>query len=78
MKLPGYPMRWLLGCVALFVATPFLAFPEIMGDVGPRNIPLWRDLAGIALLGMSGMGAMVSFKWWLRERRRAAKSADLA
>jgi hypothetical protein len=62
-----------MGSVALFLATPFLAFPEIMGDQGPRNIPLWRDFAGIFLFAISGMGAVVSLKWWLRERRTQMK-----
>jgi hypothetical protein len=70
MKLPGYPARWLMGSVAFFLATPFLAFPEIMGDQGPRNIPLWRDCAGIALLAISGGGVYVSAKRVMRERRK--------
>ncbi len=73
MQLPGYPARWLMASVALFLATPFLAFPEIMGDHGPRDIPTWRNLAGLALLAISGMGALVSLAQMLRQRRRRMK-----
>ncbi len=76
MKLPGYPARWLIGSVALFLATPFLAFPEIMSDQGPRDIPTWRNLAGLALLGISGLGAVASLLQLLRQRRRRVKLAQ--
>jgi len=68
--------RWFLGCVAFFLATPFLAFPQIMGGTGPRYVPMWRNAAGIALLALSGMGALVSLRWMLRERRHRLKPTD--
>jgi len=60
--------RWLVGSVALLIATPFAAFPEIMGDVGPRNLPLWRNLLGAGLLGLAAVGILVSLAGMVRSR----------
>jgi len=46
--------------LALLVITPFAVFPEIVGDVGPRNIPLWRNVLGIALLAVAALGIAAS------------------
>jgi hypothetical protein len=55
------PWRWLLlASLALLVITPFAVFPEIVGDVGPRNIPLWRNVLGIALLAVAALGIAAS------------------
>jgi len=50
----------LLASLALLVITPFAVFPEIVGDVGPRNIPLWRNVLGIALLAVAALGIAAS------------------
>jgi hypothetical protein len=53
----------------LLIATPFVVFPEIMGDVGPRNIPLWRNALGIGLIGVAALGIAASLAGLLFARK---------
>jgi|HubBroStandDraft_2_1064218.scaffolds.fasta_scaffold591135_1 hypothetical protein len=55
-----HPVRWLLLSIALLLLTPFAVFPEIMGDVGPRNVSLWRNVLGIVLLAVAALGIIFS------------------
>jgi hypothetical protein len=68
--------RWLLGSVGLLIATPFAAFPEIMGDVGPRNVPLWRNFLGAGLLGLAMVGIAVSLVAMARSRWQGTRAAS--
>jgi len=67
------PLRWLLLSLALLLLTPFVFFPEIMGDVGPRNVPLWRNALGVALLAVAALGIVASLVRWLRGRKIASR-----
>jgi hypothetical protein len=65
---------WLVASLAVLCLTPFFIFPEIMGDVGPRQVPMWRNCIGGALLAIAAAGLVVSMIGMLRAMRRREKS----
>ncbi len=65
-----HPLRWLIVSFALLVLTPFAVFPEIMGDIGPRNVALWRNLLALGLLGLAVSGIFVSLASLMYRRMR--------
>jgi drug/metabolite transporter (DMT)-like permease len=67
-----HPIRWLGASVALLLLTPFAVFPEIMGDIGPQHVALWRNILGMGLIGVAAVGIAVSLIV-IMKRRTAAK-----
>jgi len=65
---------WLVASLAVLCLTPFFIFPEIMGDVGPRQVSLWRNCVGGALLAIAAAGLVVAMVGMLRAMRRRKKS----
>lgn len=62
--------RWLVVSVVALLLTPFVTFPEIMGDAGPRTVPLWRNVLGCMMLVLSIFAILWTSLAVLRERRR--------
>jgi hypothetical protein len=75
MKHPG---RWLTASTALLLLTPFAIFPEIIGDLGPQHVQLWRNILGAVLLGLAWGGIVVSLAAMVKRRmlERRMKPAD--
>lgn len=64
-----HPVRWLLASVALLLLTPFAVFPEIMGDAGPQNVAMWRNILGMGLIGVAAAGIAGSLIGFMMRRR---------
>jgi hypothetical protein len=64
------PLGMLLLFTCVLILTPFAVFPEIMGDIGPRNVPLWRNALGIVLLAVAALGIAGSLIGFFVGRKR--------
>jgi hypothetical protein len=57
--------------LAVLVLSPFVFFPEIMGDAGPRDVAPLRNYAALAamILGASAalLGAIATLRHWRGE-----------
>jgi uncharacterized membrane protein YidH (DUF202 family) len=62
------PLALFLISAGVFILTPFVVFPEVMGDVGPRNVPLWRNCLGVALLAVAMAGMVFALLQMVREQ----------
>lgn len=72
-KSSGKFLALLLASLGILVLTPFVVFPEIMGDLGPRSVPLWRNCVGIALLVLAAAGVLYALAQMARARRKESR-----
>jgi len=67
------PLLVAVGGCWVVLLTPFVFFPEIMGDAGVTHASRWRNGAALACLGLGALAALIgaaTFAWrrWRRQR----------